>query len=61
MDMNTYALEILARDRLEQARAEAAVHRLLASHAARTPRVPLRVSLGRWLRGDEVQGELARG
>jgi hypothetical protein len=68
MDMNTYALEILARDRLERARAEAAVHALLKKPGARAPRMGARVrlglaliSLGRWLREDEVQGELARG
>lgn len=60
MDINTYALEILAADRLHRARAEAAVNVLLATRGARAPRVPVRVSLGlalislgRWVRGAE--------
>lgn len=58
MDINIYALEILAEDRLARARAEAAVQALLRKGGARPPRVPARVSLGlalislgRWLRG----------
>lgn len=66
MDMNTYALEMLARDRLARARREAADH-ALATRAARPPRASVRVRLGllligagRWLRGVEMAGELAR-
>ena len=58
MDINTYALEILAEDRLHRARAEAAVQALLRNGRARLERAPLRVSLGlalislgRWVRG----------
>ena len=61
MDMNTYALEIVARDRLDRARAEAAVHALLERSGARAPRASARVrlgllliSLGRWLRGSSA-------
>jgi hypothetical protein len=63
MDFNIYALEIVARDRLDRARAEAAVHRLLENNEARAPRPRLRVSLGlalislgRWLRGGCCSG-----
>lgn len=46
MDINLYALEIVARDRLDRARARAAAHRLLTSDGARALRRTLRVSLG---------------
>ncbi len=62
MDMNTYALEIMARDRLDRARAEAARHALSKTSGARPPRSRARVSLGlllislgRWLRGDDCR------
>lgn len=68
MDINTYALEILAKDRLARARAEAAAHRRLASGEARALRVPARVSLGlaliglgRWLRRAEPRAAHGRG
>ncbi len=60
MDVNTYALEMLARDRLARARREAADH-ALATRAAR-PRASVRLRLGllligagRWLRGSGVR------
>ena len=64
MDFNIYTLEIVAQDRLHRARADAAVYRLVEMPGARTPRVPLRVSLGlalislgRWLRGADSRGD----
>jgi hypothetical protein len=69
MDMNTYALETMVRDRLARARAEAAGRALLAQPHAAVPRVGPRVRLGlalirvgRWLRAAEppALGELTR-
>jgi hypothetical protein len=58
MDINTYALEMMVRDRLERLRQEAAAY-ALATRAHRPPRAPLGASLGllliglgRWLRRD---------
>ena len=63
MDFNEYALELLTKDRLDRARAEAAVRALVTRREARSPRASLRVrlglaliGLGRWLRGPEPRG-----
>ena len=60
MDWSPYLLELLARDRLARARAEAAVHALIARQKVPTLRKSMRVrlgraliGLGRWVRGPE--------
>jgi hypothetical protein len=63
MDLNLYALELLARDRLARARAEARIRALVITREAPVPRVGVRVRLGlalmrlgRWLRGVSCSG-----
>jgi len=58
MDLNPYALEMLARDKLARLRAEAALYALVPRQERSTPRPHPRVRvglalirLGRWLRG----------
>jgi hypothetical protein len=58
MDLNLYALEVIARDKLTRLRAEAALHVLVSMREAATPRPSPRVRvglalirLGRWVRG----------
>lgn len=60
MDLNPYALELLARDRLARARAEAAVYALMRRQKVPTLRKRMRgrlgralIGLGRWVRGAE--------
>jgi hypothetical protein len=54
MDLNLYALEVAARDKLARLRAEAALHALVSRRQAPSPRVRVGLALihlGRWLRG----------
>jgi hypothetical protein len=69
MDLNPYALEIVAQDKLARLRAEAAQRSLVARRGAPAPRPSPRVwvggalmRLGRWVRGPEpgASGALTR-